>query len=190
MRSEADFLIEVVERLDQTGMAYMLTGSMASNYWGIPRTTHDLDFVLVLDLASVERFVLAFDPGFFVQSQSVRAALRPPYQFNVLDEQSALKADFWVLRDNSYEQAAFARRVVVELFGRRAPLATAEDLILHKLYWNQITPSDRQLQDAAGVFAVQAGALDLAYIRKWVDTLGVKQQLDDLLSGKLKPKST
>jgi hypothetical protein len=31
MRSEADFLVEVVQRLNRTGLGYMLTGSMASN---------------------------------------------------------------------------------------------------------------------------------------------------------------
>jgi hypothetical protein len=32
---------------------HMLAGSMASNYWGIPRTTHDIDFVLQLAIASI-----------------------------------------------------------------------------------------------------------------------------------------
>ena len=33
-------------RLNRAGVTNFLTGSMASNYWGIPRTTHDLDFVV------------------------------------------------------------------------------------------------------------------------------------------------
>lgn len=168
----------------------MLTGSMASNYWGIPRTTHDLDFVLVLDSADIERFVSAFEPGFFIQKQSVRKAIHPPHQFNVLDEQSALKADFRILRDDPFEQMAFARRVMVELFAERTLIATAEDVILHKLFWNRLTPSDRQLQDAAGVYAVQAGALDSAYLHQWAATLGVEQELNDLASGSIRPKST
>jgi hypothetical protein len=32
--------------LNRAGVTNFLTGSMASNYWGIPRTTHDLDFVV------------------------------------------------------------------------------------------------------------------------------------------------
>src|SRR5438093_1065049 len=46
--TEQELLIDCLQRLNQAGAAYMLTGSMASNYWGIPRTTHDLDFVLRL----------------------------------------------------------------------------------------------------------------------------------------------
>jgi hypothetical protein len=59
-----------------------------------------------------------------------------------------------------------------------------------KLYWNQITPSDRQLQDAAGVVSVQRGRLDEAYLRKWADELGVTGVLEDVLSSRIKPKST
>ncbi len=47
MRSEREFLVDVLERLNQSGVPYLLTGSLASNYWGTPRTTHDLDFVTV-----------------------------------------------------------------------------------------------------------------------------------------------
>ena len=50
MRSESQFLVDVLGRLKAAGVDSMLTGSMASNYWGIPRTTHDLDFVLVVQL--------------------------------------------------------------------------------------------------------------------------------------------
>lgn len=190
MRTENEFLVDVLKRLNEAGIRYMLTGSMASNFWGIPRTTHDLDFVLLMQPDQTERLVSAFDVGFFVQPESVRSAFRPPYQFNILDEQSALKADFWMLRDDAFEQSAFQRRRNVEIFGVQAWLATAEDILLHKLYWNRITPSERQLQDAAGVYAVQGDALDMRYLRHWATTLDVEKELDDLIEGRLKPKST
>jgi hypothetical protein len=34
------FFVNSLERLNRAGFTYFLTGSMASNYWGIPRTTH------------------------------------------------------------------------------------------------------------------------------------------------------
>ena len=42
-------------------------------------------------------------------------------------------------------------RQPVTLFDAPAWIATAEDVILHNLYWNRLTPSQRQLGDAAGV---------------------------------------
>jgi hypothetical protein len=190
MRSESELLVEVLGRLNAAGVDYMLTGSMASNYWGIPRTTHDLDFVLVLQPHQVDRLVSAFQAGFFIQPESVRSAFRPPFQFNVIDEQSALKADFWLLREDAFEQAAFQRRLPVVLFGVSSWIATAEDIILHKLYWNLLTPSERQLGDAAGVYAVQHDSLDIGYLQRWAEHLNVQTQLGRLLAGKLRPKTT
>src|SRR5438105_2310241 len=129
MRDERALLIDCLERLNRTGIAYMLTGSMASNYWGIPRTTHDLDFVVLFDRAEVDQFLSAFHDGFFLQEDSVRAAFRPPYQFNAIDEQSALKVDFWLLKDNVFERNAFARRLAIRMFDVSAWLSTAEDVI-------------------------------------------------------------
>jgi hypothetical protein len=190
MRSESEFLVDVLQRLNAAGVDYMLTGSMASNYWGIPRTTHDLDFVLVMNPDQVNVLVSAFDTGFFIQPESVRSAFGPPFQFNVLDEQSALKADFWMLRDDAFERTAFGRRLQVVLFGVSAWIATAEDIILHKLYWNRLTPSERQLGDAAGVHAVQSDSLDFQYLRQWAVQVGVHRELDDLIAGRIKPKTT
>jgi hypothetical protein len=52
--TERELLIDCLGRLNGLGVAYMVTGSMASNYWGIPRTTHDLDFVVQLPPSAVE----------------------------------------------------------------------------------------------------------------------------------------
>jgi hypothetical protein len=80
--------------------------------------------------------------------------------------------------------------VRVTLFGEPSWIATAEDVILHKLIWNRITPSGRQLGDAAGVVAVQAGALDNNYLMQWAQELKLVDELGKLLSGEIKPKQT
>jgi hypothetical protein len=190
MRSEKELLVACLNRLNGSAIAYMLTGSMASNYWGLPRTTHDLDFVLVLQPSDVDRLVAAFRDGFFLQPESVRSAFRPPYQFNAIDESSALKVDFWLLRDDVFEKHAFSRRVKVALFETPAWITTAEDVILHKLYWNRLTPSERQLGDAAGVYMVQSDSLDRDYLRQWAPALGVLPELERLFAGEIKPKTT
>jgi hypothetical protein len=43
---------------------------------------------------------------------------------------------------------------------------------------------------AAGVMAVQAGALDTSYLRRWAQELNLNNELEDLLSGRIKPKQT
>jgi hypothetical protein len=169
----------------------MLTGSMASNAWGIPRTTHDLDFVIQLAPSAIPEFVGAFQgPHYYLDEAAIRAAYRPPNQFNLIHIPSALKADFWLLRPVPFEREMFSRRVQDSWFGEPIWLATAEDVILHKLYWNRITPSDRQLADVAGVVQVQRGRLDEPYLRRWASELGVSAELEGALAGVIRPKHT
>ena len=188
--TEQELLIDCLRRLNASGIPYMLTGSMASNFWGVPRTTHDLDFVIQLSQSSAPALVAAFTPDFYLAEGSVLAALQPPYQFNAIDPRTGLKVDFWLLRPDPFEQEMFARRIGTELFNVWAWLATPEDVVLHKLYWNSITPSERQLGDAAGVVAVQRDALDLDYLRRRAKEMGVDATLEDLLSGAIRPKQT
>jgi hypothetical protein len=188
--NERELLVDCLRRLNRTGVTYYLTGSMASNYWGIPRTTHDLDFVIQLPPSAVPSIVEAFRGDFCLDEAAVRAAYRPPHQFNAIDTRSALKVGFWLPKPDPFDKEMLGRRVRVTLLGETAWVATAEDVILHKLLWNRITPSERQMGDAAGVVSVQASALDTAYLRLWAHELKLTNELEDLLSGKIKPKQT
>ena len=188
--NERDLLVDCLRRLNRAGVIYYLTGSMASNYWGIPRTTHDLDFVVQLPTAAVPRIVQEFSGDFYIEEAAVRAAYQPPYQFNAIDTRSALKVDFWLPKPEPFDKEMLRRRLRVTLLGEPAWITTAEDVILHKLIWNRITPSNRQLGDAAGVLVVQADALDKNYLRHWAQELKLINELERLLSGKIKPKQT
>ncbi len=120
----------------------------------------------------------------------MRRAFWQRHIFNAIDRRSALKVDSWLLRPDPFEQQMFARRLRVTLFGEPAWIATAEDALLHKLYWNSITPSERQIGDAAGIVAVQGAELDRSHLEHWARELAVGTVLRDLLEGKIRPKST
>lgn len=77
----------------------------------------------------------------------------------------------------------------VTLFGEPAWITTVEDSILRKLFWNRITPSERQLADAAGVVAVQE-RLDRSHLMRWAEALHVSAELNRLLSGEIRPKTS
>src|SRR5205823_3687034 len=188
--TEQELLVDCLRRLNGASIAYMLTGSMASNAWGIPRSTHDLHFVIQLPPSEIPKFVAAFQNAYYIDEGSVRAAYQPPHQFNIIDYGSALKADFWLLKAVPFEREMFRRRIQDTVFGETCWIATAEDVVLHKLYWNTITPSERQLGDAAGVVSVQRARLELDYLRHWARELRVSEVLEDLLTGKIKPKTT
>ena len=60
MSEELEVLRTVAARLDQAGIAYMLTGSMALNYYAVPRMTRDIDLVVELEPGDAERLVRLF----------------------------------------------------------------------------------------------------------------------------------
>ncbi|MEP7014830.1 MAG: hypothetical protein ABI925_05270 [Verrucomicrobiota bacterium] len=188
--NERELLVDCLRRLNRLGITYYLTGSMASNYWGIPRTTHDLDFVVQLPISSIPLVVQAFNGEFYIEEEAVRAAYEAPHQFNAIDTRSALKVDFWLAQNDPFDQEMLLRRLRATLFGEPAWISTAEDVILHKLVWNRISFSERQLGDAAGIVAVQAERLDKNYLNKWAPKLNVADELNRLLSGKIRPKNT
>ena len=87
--NERELLVDCLRRLNRTGVTYYLTGSMASNYWGIPRTTHDLDFVVQLPKPTVTRIMEEFSGDYYIDEAAVRAVYNPPHQFNAIDTRSA-----------------------------------------------------------------------------------------------------
>lgn len=48
--------LRVADALSASGITYLITGSFASNYYGIPRSTKDADFVVQLGSALGQDF--------------------------------------------------------------------------------------------------------------------------------------
>jgi hypothetical protein len=60
-------------------------------------------------------------------------------------------------------------------------IATPEDVVIAKLEWWTISPSERQLNDVVGILEVQRDNLDLEYIERWVELLGLTEPWNETL---------
>jgi hypothetical protein len=125
--NERELLVDCLRRLNRTCVVYYLTGSMASNYWGVSRSTHDLDFVMQLAAFGRTRIIAEFSDDFYIDEEAVRAAQEPPYQFNAVDTRSALKVDFWIVRPDPFDQEMLRRRLRITFLGELAWIAAVED---------------------------------------------------------------
>jgi hypothetical protein len=82
----AAFLRTLVEILDTSRIPYMLTGSFASTFHGVPRATQDIDLVVELTDASLGALLSALpEDRFYVSEDAAREALLSRRQFNVID---------------------------------------------------------------------------------------------------------
>jgi len=166
------------------GVGYMLTGSLASSLQGEPRATHDIDLVVDIRPADVAHLVVALArPSVYLDEYAVAEAVRRRSMFNLFDTTSGDKVDFWLLRDEAFDRERFARRVEVEALGLRLSVSTPEDTILMKLRWAaESGGSEKQFNDAQGVYEFQSDVLDSAYLDQWAETLGVSAALAEIRS--------
>jgi hypothetical protein len=159
----------------------MVAGSHSSSFHGHPRATQDVDLVIEPTAEQLERFLALLGEQYYVSPDGAREALRHRSTFNVIDFAEGCKADLIVRKDRPFSIEEFGRRRTATLHGSEMPVASAEDVLLTKLEWDRITPSERQVTDALNVAVVQWPRLDRDYLRKWAPALGVAEKLEELL---------
>ena len=166
----------VLGAMDKLGIPYMVVGSMAVNYYGQPRFTHDLDLVARVSAGHVAGLLAAFGGEFYISEDGIRRALHTGSAFNAIHLASGLKVDFWPVKAADFDRSAFDRRVAVRYLGVSAALTTAEDLILKKLEWFKNSESEKHWKDAETVYRAQRPGLDVAYLDRWASLMGLEEE--------------
>lgn len=169
-----ELLSSVTQVLDELAIPYMITGSIALNFYVLPRATRDIDIVIETLAETADAFIQRFSERFYLEPNTVRQewAGRGVGIFNLIDQNSFYKIDFIVRRFHRYEIAKFNRRKQVSWGSHQYWIISIEDLIISKLQWVQDLQSERQLSDIAQL--LDAPNLELTYIRNWVTELDLK----------------
>ena len=164
-----------VSALNSCEISYMVVGSLASTYHGLPRSTQDIDFVCDLNVEKLKRLCEIFThPDFYLDSETAKVAVKRKHMFNILHPESGWKIDIILKKDRDFSRREFERRLEAELFGKSIYLATAEDTVLSKLEWANDSLSERQLRDVAEVLDLQGKKLDHAYLNEGIAELGLE----------------
>ena len=174
--SQQELLKKVIQALDQTGIPYMMTGSLVSSLQGEPRATHDIDMVIAITKSAAKKLVKDFPPPtFYLDLDSILDAITNQDMFNLIDITSGDKVDFWILTETPFDQSRFSRKATEKFMGITLQVSSPEDTILAKLRWAQLSGgSEKQFIDAQRVYEVQYGKLDTSYIEQWVKELNLQ----------------
>jgi hypothetical protein len=174
--SQQELLKKIIQKLDQAGIRYMITGSVVSSLQGEPRSTHDIDIVIAIQESNVDKLVATFSPpDFYLDKESILDAINKPSMFNLIFVSEGYKVDFWVLTDDPFDQSRFSRKYTEEFLGLKVQVSSPEDTILAKLRWARLSGgSEKQFTDALRVYEVQYGKLDIDYLKLWVKKLNVE----------------
>jgi hypothetical protein len=176
MDEQRRFIQLIASRLDSARIPYMLTGSMAMAVYSIPRMTRDIDLVIEVEAADVERLFDLFAKDCYIDREIVKEAVNAHSMFNIIHNKWVIKADFIIKKNEEYRREEFSRRQKIALEDSTVFVVSPEDLILSKLVWGKQSQSDLQVGDVRQMIAV-VPKLDWQYIKKWAIILRVDSLL-------------
>ncbi len=175
----AEILHPIFESLN---IPYYITGGVAAIAYGEVRTTRDLDIVISISSQDLTLLILQLEAvGFYVSGVDDVVSGRMRI-LQVTHIETISRADLIMAENSEFEQIKFERRQQYKIpTGATVFIASAEDVILNKLYWRKSNQSEKQWRDVLGVLKVQGQCLDLAYLKLMAESLGLVEDLDQAL---------
>lgn len=178
--------LKVTAVLEQLGVPYLISGSLASALHGMVRTTQDSDIVADMGWEHIEPFVSALRDEFYLDEEMIAEAVRCHGSFNLIHRDSMFKVDVFIPRPRPFlrSQLDRAQRQTFTFDTTvGAKFASPEDTVLAKLERCRIggEVAERQWRDILGVLKIRAGELDLGYLRRWAEALNVSDLLERAL---------
>jgi hypothetical protein len=176
--NEIDIVRDISRKFERAGIAYMLTGSMAMNYYAQPRMTRDIDVVVAIGPEDIERIAALFRPEYYVSEENIRESLAQESIFNLIHHESVIKVDCIARKSGEYRQVEFERRQRVSILDFTTFIVSKEDLIISKLSWAKDSRSALQFGDVKNLLAT---GYDAAYLQRWTHELGLDTLLQECL---------
>jgi hypothetical protein len=152
-------------------LRFAFGGALANNFWGIVRTTQDVDclvaipamkYQLIADELSAIGCEMRDETGHLVPVTVRRMRDQADQRKFIECFRDSIRVELFVpvipLQDE-----ILRRCVWMSLDDGEIPITTAEDLVLLKLAFHR----EKDVQDVRGILWVQRGRLDLVYLRQW-----------------------
>jgi hypothetical protein len=160
-------MLEIIDALELQQHRYMLVGSFSSNFYGIPRSTHDVDIVIELADQAIQALTRQLGPRYVAEPQMQFEGVTGTTRHLVDVTGTQFQVELFRTSSDAHDQERFARRIRVDWLGRQVWLPTPEDVIVTKLRWLSHLRRGKDYDDVLGVISVQGPRLDWSYIENW-----------------------
>jgi hypothetical protein len=177
-----DAVIAVIAVLERLEIPYVLTGSLASNFHGVPRSTRDADFVVDMAGSRVASFARELPPDLALDPQAPFETVTGTTRHIVRLRGSAFVIELFVLSDDEHDRARFGRRLRVQALSRQTWVPSVEDVIVTKLRWGAASGRSKDVEDVRNVIAVSGEHVDWPYVRTWCTRHGTLALLERVLA--------
>ncbi|PYT00492.1 MAG: hypothetical protein DMF63_07965 [Acidobacteria bacterium] len=178
-----DTLSDMVVRLNDLRVEYMVTESVAMSSYVPARSTMDIDVIIEIERSDLERFEQRFAGDYYVSLNSIRQARERNSMFNVMSFATGIKIDFIMRKPSSFETGKFQRRRRSKVGEIEFWVISKEDLILSKLWWAKDSHSERQFEDVRRL--IESG-VDAATINREIEAQGLSEVWEAYLEGTIR----
>jgi len=169
-------LARLARAFGEHGLPFMVIGGQAVLVHGEPRLTADIDLTVGVSVDRLPAVLAAGEQaGLSPLPDDVEAFVRETFVLPLADPPTGVRVDV-VFSHTPYETGAIARAVSIAIGGVAVPFASAEDLLLHKLFAGR----PRDIEDAEGIVRRKGRELDWRYIRRWADEFSQVPGREDL----------
>src|SRR5436305_11763054 len=128
--NEIDIVRALSRKFEQAAIPYMLTGSMAMNYYAQPRMTRDIDVVIAIGPEDVGRVAALFRPDYYVSEKNIRESLVRESIFNLIHQESVIKVDCIIRKRIEYRRVELERRQIISILDFTTFSVRREDHII------------------------------------------------------------
>ncbi len=150
MDSAEPFLI-FTRKLNDLGLRYMVSGSVAAIYYGEPRMTNHVDVIVFLRREDARRLVEAFPLDTFhcppvdvIESERLRDQRG---HFNLIHHDTGFKADIYLTGRDELQRWGLDRAITTDFAGDSLAFAPPEYVIVRKLQFYREGHSEKHLRD-------------------------------------------
>lgn len=176
--AEANPFLLFTRRLNALGARYMVSGSVAVGIYGAPRFTHDVDLIVVLDRAQIERLPEIFPETEFycppIEVIAVEAAREQRGHFNIIHHETGFKADIYLAGRDPLHAWALARARRLDIAGEPLVVAPPEYVIVRKLEFYREGGSEKHLRDIRSILETSPDAVDRAELERLIAARGLQ----------------
>ncbi len=169
---------DVITKLNNNKIPYMISGSVAMNYYTVPRMTRDIDIVIEID--DIDRFYTTFKEEYYIDLEMVEDAIGNQFMFNIIHLKEVMKIDFIIRKNTEYQKTEINRRRQINIEGLKIFIVSIEDLIISKLLWAEDSHSELQIKDVKNLLKEK---VDMKYIRDWVKKLKISDFFKEITNG-------
>ena len=167
------------EALEEAGVTYAITGSIASSRHGEPVSSLDVD--LIVSATQEQTVVVArkLSPRFYAPEEMLQEAAQDQGFAKLIDNQTSFKVDLSFVEATGFLGEVLQRRIRATI-GTNSPefwFVTPEDIILMKLLWRRDTRSTKQWENALSVARVKGARMDWKYLFEQARTLDIEADL-------------